>query len=161
MKVRGSMCLALFLGGCAGFAASVKENQEIEATRSGKAPWAQALPAGKGWTCFGASEAVQGNCYRDVKSCNDELDYARTNNILKVAFRDLHKPNPAIKFSDCQPSTQAQCVTWDDMQTQSDGTGKWTPTFRCIQDAFACGEIAQEIDRHGPHRGVSACGAVD
>jgi hypothetical protein len=135
------------LTGCALLKQGVQEASEgIEVDRT-------AIPEGTGWHCYVANERQWSGCWRTAQECNEERDRNKTAfQIDTLTFQ---------KWGSCNPAATAYCLSFQELETQSDGSAKYMPRYDCMPDDLSCGELSESRARETGKGRVSKCASFN
>ena len=143
-RLASLLALAVAFSSCAALKQGLKDASE------GIKPNPAAIPEGAGWYCYVANERKWSGCWRTQQECNAERDSNKTfYQVDTFTFQ---------KWGACNPVSQAYCLTSEKMQVQSDGTGKYEPTYDCMPDDLSCSDLSEARLREAGQMRTSSCG---
>jgi hypothetical protein len=143
--VRALIMVTTLLAGCALF------KQGAQEAKTGVPLNTSAIPQGKGWQCYTASNVKWSGCYRAEQDCVSSR---------QKALDEAKSKNEDIKFGPCQPALQASCFTYEDMKMQPNGSAKWEPAHECMPDPMSCEGFQADIAKKTENHRVSNCSVI-
>jgi hypothetical protein len=111
------MAVVLVLCGCASMKAALNTSPNMAA-----------IPQGEGWFCYVTNPNTWSSCERTNEECMAAAENAKGQSWF----------TGGVTIGPCQPALQASCFTYEALETQADGTGKYVPASECVPDPVTC-----------------------